>query len=477
MGAATGWFGITKASASSGTRRIVLAFSTLVLGMLALAAPASAATETFNFTGAAQTWTVPAGVTEVTFDLYGAQGGGDTGGVFAAGLGGRATTTIFVTPGESIQVNVGGRGEVSSTGSTGGAGGFNGGGDGAAGGEGGPGDGGGGASDIRIGGTEPTDRVLVAGGGGGDGSVACGLNNTAAGGGGGGSSGGEGGGSPPPNGCPGTVVGGGGGTQDAGGSATSPATNGAFGVGGNGGDAATINGLAGGGGGGGGWWGGGGGVGGGGGGGSGAGPAGTVFQTGVRSGDGLVTVTYTPNTIATLIKAVVDLDLPLGVEADLLRPLITAADNLEAGKVARACNQLESFIIDVKGLSGGTIPAGAAERLVVVAESVRESEPLNCAPAALGLCAGQTATIVGTDGADDLRGTNGDDVIAAGGGDDRVVGLRGDDVVCGAAGADVLRGKGGDDTLRGGPDKDVLRGGHGLDRCRGGGGSDSKESC
>ena len=77
MGAVTRWFCLTKASASAGTRRIVLAVSTLVLGMLALAAPASATTETFNYTGAAQTWTVPAGVTEATFDLYGAQGGGE----------------------------------------------------------------------------------------------------------------------------------------------------------------------------------------------------------------------------------------------------------------------------------------------------------------------------------------------------------------------------------------------------------------
>ena len=47
-----------------GHRRIVLAVSASVLGMLVFAAPASATTVTFNDTGAAQTWTVPAGVTE-----------------------------------------------------------------------------------------------------------------------------------------------------------------------------------------------------------------------------------------------------------------------------------------------------------------------------------------------------------------------------------------------------------------------------
>ena len=91
------------------------ALAVVGLSTLALAAPAAATTETFNFTGAAQTWTVPAGVTEATFDLYGAQGGGHPGEqpLFRAGLGGRATATIAVTSGDSIQVNVGGRGDLS----------------------------------------------------------------------------------------------------------------------------------------------------------------------------------------------------------------------------------------------------------------------------------------------------------------------------------------------------------------------------
>src|SRR5205814_1086653 len=126
--------------------------------------------------------TVPAGVSEATVDLYGAQGGGGPPALFPPGLGGRATATIGVTPGGSIQVNVGGQGSPIGSG---GSGGFNGG---------------------------------------------------------------------------GTATG------------SSPA----------------------GGGGGGGWYGGGGGLnGGGGGGGSGHGPLGTVFETGARSGNGLVTVTYT----------------------------------------------------------------------------------------------------------------------------------------------------------------------------------------
>ena len=92
--------------------------------MLAFAAPASATTETFNYTGAAQTWTVPAGVTEATFDLYGAQGHGGCCpfSAFPRGLGGRATATIPVTAGTSIQVNVGGRGGTTLEASTAAAG-------------------------------------------------------------------------------------------------------------------------------------------------------------------------------------------------------------------------------------------------------------------------------------------------------------------------------------------------------------------
>src|SRR5580765_9088385 len=36
---------------------------------------AGTTTCTFSYTGAAESWTVPAGVTSATFDLYGAEGG------------------------------------------------------------------------------------------------------------------------------------------------------------------------------------------------------------------------------------------------------------------------------------------------------------------------------------------------------------------------------------------------------------------
>ena len=84
---------------------------------------------------------------------------------------------------------------------------------------------------------------------------------------------------------------------------------------------------------------------------------------------------------------------------------------------------------------------------------VRKYHP-NAIPAP-PLCGGKPATIVGTEGDDDLRGTDGDDVI---------VGLGGDDLIKGRGGNDTLCGNAGKDTLVGGPGDDVLRGGGAYDR-------------
>jgi hypothetical protein len=88
-------------------------------------------------------------------------------------------------------------------------------------------------------------------------------------------------------------------------------------------------------------------------------------------------------------------------------------------------------------------------------------------------CAGQLATIVGTNKDDRIRGTTKRDVIVARGGDDVVRALGGNDVVCGNAGDDLLmggrgndrlRGQGGDDLLRGGPGQNALKGGPGMNK-------------
>lgn len=67
-------------------------------------------------------------------------------------------------------------------------------------------------------------------------------------------------------------------------------------------------------------------------------------------------------------------------------------------------------------------------------------------------CRGETATIIGTSGADRLTGTRGPDVIVGLGGNDRIDGLAGDDVLCGNGGADHLVGSRGRDGLYGGRD-------------------------
>lgn len=63
--------------------------------------------ETYNYTGADQTWTVPAGVTSATFHVIGAGGGGAWKRSFDGAGGGYATGTLAVTAGASYTLIVG----------------------------------------------------------------------------------------------------------------------------------------------------------------------------------------------------------------------------------------------------------------------------------------------------------------------------------------------------------------------------------
>ncbi len=89
-------------------------------------------------------------------------------------------------------------------------------------------------------------------------------------------------------------------------------------------------------------------------------------------------------------------------------------------------------------------------------------------------CKGKTATIVGTEGADQLTGTPAADVIAALGGNDKLSGLAGNDTICGGAGKDTLKGGKGNDKLYGEAGKDTLKGGPGNDKLKGGAGKDKQ---
>ena len=201
-------------------------YSLLILGCLSCLTTlrVNAQTTTYSTGGTTNNYTVPAGITAVAVDIAGASGGLSAIGN-AGGKGGRVQATLAVSPGMVLYCyvgNVGGNGCYCGTP----AGGANGSGGGANGGAGsGGGGGGGGATDIRIGGTALSNRVVV-GAGGGAGSYACGE------------VGGDGGGSVGSNGneCGSYYSGacGGGATQSAGGPAGSygGASNGGFGYGG-----------------------------------------------------------------------------------------------------------------------------------------------------------------------------------------------------------------------------------------------------
>lgn len=250
-------------------------------------------TVTYSYTGEAQVFTVPTGVTSLQITATGAQGGGGGQGPGEyrigayQGEGATASDVVSVVPGTVYTVEVGGAAANAQ-------GGYNGGGSGSV----GSGGGGGGASDVCLMPlhtvASPADCLIVAGGGGGAG----GNGEEVIGGFGGGDqrAGGAGEGQGGDGGQPGTASAGG-----AGGLGAQPGGDGSagqLGIGGAGGD-----GLGGrGGGGGGGLYGGGGGgagetVGGGGGGGGGSSyaPGGSVHSAGLAPAESpTVTISYPP---------------------------------------------------------------------------------------------------------------------------------------------------------------------------------------
>ena len=279
---ANGEITCTETFNTSGTHTIAAAYSgdaNFVPSSASVQVNVSTEQITFGETGSPQTWTVPGGVTSVTFIAYGAQG---ANGCSTGGQGGSAATTVAVTVDQTFTLFVGGQG-------SGRFGGFNGGGSGGAspgppiGTCGAPG-GGGGASDVRSGGTALTDRIVVGAGGGGGSNAPGGVGGPDVGGSGGGGGGGGG-----------THNGGGGGGSGfwAGGA------SGSLGQGGMGGSACCPG--AGGGGGGGGYYGGGGGGadinGGGGGGGA---DLGSSLAGGVQSGNGKIVVAFSPAHVLTV---------------------------------------------------------------------------------------------------------------------------------------------------------------------------------
>ena len=252
--------------------------------------------KTFDYTGQPQSWTVPPCVHSVTLEVYGAQGGGNGFAVPTGGKGGKASGKLAVTPGQTLNIFVGGSGTD--------GGGWNGGGKNVSAWAKGWG---GGASDVRLGGAALSDRKLVAGGGGGHAAYSFGSGGWTGGvGGGGGGTSGQDGTDSIPNQPPGR--GGKAGTQAGGGAAGATGlvccdhivgTAGALGQGGNGAGEADGDVCGSAGSGGGGYYGGGGGGHqncGGGGGGGGSSYLGGVTEgsttADVHSGHGSVKITY-----------------------------------------------------------------------------------------------------------------------------------------------------------------------------------------
>lgn len=117
----------------------------------------------FAYKGSAQTATLEPGTYRL--EVWGAQGGNGNGSTrYAGGKGGYAKGTLEITANTTVTIYVGGHGTGSSSYGVQG-GGYNGGG---AGGYSNGGSGGGG-TDIRMGGTDLSNRIIVAGGGGGGG--------------------------------------------------------------------------------------------------------------------------------------------------------------------------------------------------------------------------------------------------------------------------------------------------------------------
>ncbi len=156
VGSSISWFTVPTGGVSTGTSASAANFAVSPVNTTTYYAEAfgvgsSTTALTANYTGSVQSFTVPAGVTTLTILAKGAQG---TAATSTAGMGAQASGVMAVSPGQILQIYVGGQN------------GYNGGGLGVS-----PGGNGGGASDVRILPGALSDRVIVAGGGGGGGAT------------------------------------------------------------------------------------------------------------------------------------------------------------------------------------------------------------------------------------------------------------------------------------------------------------------
>ncbi|MDI1354950.1 MAG: glycine-rich protein [bacterium] len=132
----------------------------LIAGMLcgsAETALSQAVVQTYSYTGATVNFTVPACVSTVTMEAWGAQGGSIAGSTYPGGLGAYMSGVFTVTPGQVFRLLVGGQGGDISSGPSAATG------------------GGGGSFIAQISGTTTPIPFLVAGGGGGRRDISTGV--------------------------------------------------------------------------------------------------------------------------------------------------------------------------------------------------------------------------------------------------------------------------------------------------------------
>ena len=98
--------------AGTGTNTVTITNANSTTASLANAFSVYGTKVTFSYSGANQTWTVPAGVTEVGVRLWGPGGGGSGGSGLknTGGAGGYVSARLAVTPGDVLTIIVGGRG-------------------------------------------------------------------------------------------------------------------------------------------------------------------------------------------------------------------------------------------------------------------------------------------------------------------------------------------------------------------------------
>lgn len=95
-------FSTTNATNAPAVATVTVTPTTTGLGSLV--------TQTFNYTGAVQNFTVPEGVTSMRITAAGAQGGTSTVSSYVGGLGATMSGTFNVIPGSTLQFIVGGKG-------------------------------------------------------------------------------------------------------------------------------------------------------------------------------------------------------------------------------------------------------------------------------------------------------------------------------------------------------------------------------